>query len=363
MWAILSAENVVARGFTFIQRNDREYTLAGKFLLAQIQRESSMPGSQLPVRRIVMNRRSVLASLAMGYCCAGLYAEASEDQPEIPITDCHTHFYDPSRPEGVPWPGKQDKTLYRTVLPDEFKRLSQSLGVVGTVVVEASPWLEDNQWLIDLAGREPFVRGIVGHLDIHSKTFADNLSRFARDSRYRGIRISTNDVIRGLSAGDQLLEHVKLLADSDLELDVNGGPDTPQHVAKLSAAVPRLRIVINHIGNLPIDGRAPPKAWSEAMENAAKQENVFCKVSALVEQTVTKPAPRDLEYYLPVLDHLWNVFGQNRLIFGSNWPVSDRGAPLDVLVQIVREYFISKGEKAAKKFFSENAEVVYRWPR
>lgn len=321
-----------------------------------------MPNGQMPFHRTGMNRRSVLASLAMGSCWARLYAVASEERPEIPIIDCHTHFYDPSRPEGVPWPGKQDKTLYRTVLPDEFKRLAQPLGVVGTVVVEASPWLEDNQWLIDLAARDPFVLGIVGHLDIHSKAFPHNLTRFARDRRYRGIRISTGDVIRGLSAGDQVLEHLKLLADSDLELDVNGGPDTPKYVAKLSVAVPSLRIVINHVGNLPIDGREPSKPWADAMENAAKQDNVFCKVSALVEQTATKPAPRDLKYYLPVLNHLWNVFGQDRLIFGSNWPVSDRGAPLDVLIQLVREYFMSKGEQAAKKFFSDNAKVAYRWP-
>jgi len=322
-----------------------------------------MPNGQLPFHRIAMNRRSALASLAMSACCAGLHADASEDRPQIPIIDCHTHFYDPSRTEGVPWPGKQDKMLYRTVLPAEFKRLAQPLGVVGTVVVEASPWLEDNQWLIDLAARDPFVRGIVGRLDIHSTSFADNLTRFARDRRYRGIRISTSDLVRGPSSRGRLLEHVKLLADSDLELDVNGGPDTPQHVAKLSASVPQLRIIINHIGNLPIDGRDPPKAWSDAMETAAKQENVFCKVSALVEQTATKPATRELDYYIPVLNHLWNNFGENRLIFGSNWPVSDRGAPLDVLIRIVREFFMSKGELAAKKFFSENAETAYRWPR
>jgi predicted TIM-barrel fold metal-dependent hydrolase len=51
------------------------------------------------------------------------------------------------------------------------------------------------------------------------------------------------------------------------------------------------------------------------------------------------------------------------LIFGSNWPVSDLGAPLETVVKIVREYFFCKGERAAKKFFAENAQQAYRWPR
>src|SRR5438552_2260068 len=79
--------------------------------------------------------------------------------------DAHTHFYDPHRPQGVPWPGKGDKLLYRTVLPPEFKQLTKKHHVQGTIVVEASPWLEDNQWLLDLAAKEPFIVGVVGRLD------------------------------------------------------------------------------------------------------------------------------------------------------------------------------------------------------
>lgn len=89
-----------------------------------------------------------------------------DGEPELaPALDAHTHFYDPGRPQGVPWPGKEDKLLYRTVLPGDFKKLTKNHRVVSTIVVEASPWLEDNQWLLDLAARDPFVVGVVGHLD------------------------------------------------------------------------------------------------------------------------------------------------------------------------------------------------------
>ncbi|MFO0978986.1 MAG: amidohydrolase family protein [Planctomycetaceae bacterium] len=309
-----------------------------------------------------MTRRQSLAATAIGtgtLLSRSLFGD--DDKPSIPIIDCHTHFYDPSRPQGVPWPGKQDTSLYRTVLPASFKSLAKPLGVTGTIVVEASSWPEDNQWLLDLAAEDPFLLGIVGHIDISGDAFSEQVNRFARNPRFRGIRIGSGDISRGLMTGGKLIERCSQLADHNMELDVNGGPDTPQQVATLAAHLPKLRIVINHIGNLPINGKEPPAAWTEGIENAAKHPGVFCKVSALVEQTRTKPAPQDVAYYLPVLDRLWRAFGEDRLIFGSNWPVSDRGAPLETVVKIVREYFLTKGERAAAKFLAENAKAAYRW--
>jgi predicted TIM-barrel fold metal-dependent hydrolase len=285
----------------------------------------------------------------------------ARDEPKVEIIDTHTHFYDPTRPEGVPWPGKGDAGLYRRVLPDEFKMLARPHGVVGTVVVEASPWLEDNQWLLDLAAREPFLVGVVGRLDPAADDFEKHLRRFARDPLYRGIRVSHAEVTAGLTG--KLADRCGLLVEHGLELDVNGGADTPADVARLAAAVPKLRLVIDHCANLRVDGGEVPRAWAEGMAAAARHPNVFCKVSAVVEQTGRKKAPRDGGYYRPVLDALWKLFGEDRLLFGSNWPVSARAAPYEVVVGIVREYFTAKGEKAAAKFFLGNSRTAYGWKK
>src|SRR4051794_2472532 len=73
------------------------------------------------------------------------------------VIDTHTHFSDPTRPQGVPWPGKDDKLLYRRVLPEDYRAVTRGHGITGTIVVEASPWVEDNQWLLELAAREPLI--------------------------------------------------------------------------------------------------------------------------------------------------------------------------------------------------------------
>src|SRR5215467_10014461 len=103
------------------------------------------------------------------------------------IIDTHTHFYDPTRAQGVPWPEPGDEVLYRRVLPEDYKRLAVPEGVTGTVVVEASQWLEDNQWILDLAAREPFIVGFVGNLQPGAQDYAASLDRFAANPLFRGI--------------------------------------------------------------------------------------------------------------------------------------------------------------------------------
>lgn len=285
----------------------------------------------------------------------------AEPKTKPPIVDVHTHFYDPSRPEGVPWPGRNDKTLYRTVLPPEYRKLAEPEGVVGTVVVEASPRVEDNAWLLDLAAKDPYLLGIVGRLDPAGAEFDKHLKRFAADPLFRGIRISQNDLAGVLKNGH--VRRLGLLAEAGLALDVNGGPAMPAEVARLAAELPRLRIVINHCANLKIDGKDPPPAWVEAMTAAAKHERVFCKASALVEQTATKPAPRDAAYYAPVLATLFKLFGEDRLLFGSNWPVSDRAAPFATVVGVVRDWFAAKGAAVSAKYFHDNSRAAYGWKK
>lgn len=310
-----------------------------------------------------VSRRVALQTTAAGLAgamVAGVRRAQGADEP-VSAIDAHTHFYDPSRPQGVPWPGKGDKVLYRPVLPKELAELAAPQHVGATIVVEASPLVEDNQWLIDLAAREPFIIGVVGNLDPASEEFPKLIKRFAEAPIFRGIRIGHGALVKGLDQ-PAFLKNLQLLADADRQLDVNGGPDMPADVARLSRALPDLRIVINHAGNLRIDGKAVPSGWLEGMRAAASRERVYCKVSALVESTgkQNRDAPTDLEFYRPVLDALWETWGENRMIYGSNWPVSDRFASYATVYGIVHDYFKSRGATALKKYLRENAIPAYK---
>ena len=305
-------------------------------------------------------RREFTAALTLAAAAAaGCHSVDGHDDDLI---DCHTHFYDPTRPQGVPWPGQGETQLYRRVLPADYKSLAQPHGVTGTVVVEASAWLEDNQWILDLAKDEPFIKGFVGHLNPGDENFARQVKRFARYRLFRGIRVSGNDVATLMQA--QKLRDLRLLADHDLALDVNGGVSSLLEVAALGRAIPQLRIIIDHVANVRIDGRTPPENWRDGMSAAGQQPNVFCKVSGLVEGSgLRQAAPREVNFYRPVLDHVWECFGADRVIYGSNWPVSELFASFATVHGIVRSYFAEKGKRTSRKYFADNARAAYRWVR
>jgi L-fuconolactonase len=312
-----------------------------------------------------ITRRALLKQSAAAAIAVSLSSSrAAEPARDIPIVDTHTHFYNPERKEGVPWPGKGDTVLYRPVLPAEFVKLTKPLGVTGTVVVEASPWVEDNQWLLELAKDDPIILGIIGNLKPGTEDFAKQLKRFAKNELYRGIRANVGDLKEGLQQ-TEFISDLKQFTDLGLTLDVNGGPDTASEVAKLARQIPELTICINHCGNVKIDGKDPPADWLAGMQAAAEHEHVFCKVSALVEGTGKREgdAPREVAFYEPILSALFKTWGEDRLIYGSNWPVSVRAASYETVLNIVREFFGTKTRSIQKKYFADNARAAYRWKK
>lgn len=310
-----------------------------------------------------MRRRTFLATAVTGLAgmsVSHLIGAESEGPANLDIIDCHTHFYDPTRSQGVPWPPRQSP-LYRTVLPRHLREQKQFRPVTGTVVVEASEWVEDNAWLLDLARNDPFIVGIVGRLHPGEPEFAQHLERFSANPLFRGIRISVQ-LLKSLLSSNELTD-LKRLADHDLSLDVNGGPETPGVIAQLAPQIPSLRIVLNHVGNVRITADAPPEDWRNGIQAAAGHPNVYCKVSALVEGAARdgQTAPRDLDFYRPYVDVVWNAFGDQRVIYGSNWPVSDRAADYFTVQRIALEYAFEKGDEVTRNFCSGNARRAYKW--
>lgn len=309
----------------------------------------------------VCSRRDVLKAGALAAAAPQLLAA---EKPASPVVDTHTHFYDPTRPQGVPWPGKGDAFLYRPVLPEEFQRLTRDWGVVGTVVVEASAWLEDNQWVLDLADRNPFLLGLVGHLEPGTADFRGHLARFAKHPKFLGIRVNSGPLGPGLEQ-PEFVADLQRLMEAGRELDVNGRPDLLPLVDRLARRLPELRIVINHLANVRIDGPRLDAEWLAGLKAAARHPRVYCKVSALVEGAAQgdRQAPSDPAYYRPVLDAVWEAFGDDRVVYGSNWPVSARYGDYAVVQTIVAEYVRDKGVAATEKFFFKNAAAAYRWPK
>ena len=277
------------------------------------------------------------------------------------IIDTHVHFLDPTRPGGVPYQDPNvESRLYRTVLPLHFKAITKPHGIKGVVVVEASDRVEDNQWILDIASQEPLIVGFSGNLDMRSNKFEDLLQRFSSNPLFRGIRARSLDPTD--YSTDEVIRSAELLEVKDLQLDTPLGYYDFTHLFTMISRVPQLRVVINHIGaGRPINGKPPNPTWIEMMNRIAKYPNVYCKVSAIMQHSEVLPAPTELNFYRPMLDTLWNAFGEDRLMYGSNWPNVEQVGPYSQEVNITKRYFKEKGSKYEDKFFVENSKTAYKW--
>jgi predicted TIM-barrel fold metal-dependent hydrolase len=313
------------------------------------------------MRRLISSRRNFLRQTAASIGALSSFGpllNATEPPAlKIPTIDSHVHFYDPTRSQGVPWPPKDIEILFRPRLPSDFRTLTHDLRIAGVVVVEASPWAEDNQWILDLATANPLIVGFIGHLDPGQPEFAANLKRFAANPIFRGLRFHEDVLSRSL--GQSAFEKdLKLLEERRLSLDVVGGPGLLPLIPRLAKLAPELRIIIDH---LPFrDWSIEPAAMRNSIHECARLPNVYAKISDVPRQVngrlMTNPS-----FYFPALDALSDEFGPYRSMYGSNWPVSDLVAPYSTVHKIVATWIARKGSNAEKRFFWKNSLAAYNW--
>jgi L-fuconolactonase len=292
---------------------------------------------------------------------------ADEPIGELPtvkhLIDTHIHLYDTERENGVPWPPESDEVLYKPHLPEEFAKAAKPAGVTGVVIVEASDRLEDNQWVLDqVKDQKDFFIALVGNIDPTTDKFAEQLEQMRKDKRFVGIRGRVRG--RKLDHLDpQVLTNYRLLAKAGLSLDIlmNGeGPEAIREVDQLAQKIPNLRIIVNHVLGYNIDGKPPGEEWVSAAKSLAENPNVYVKVSGLYQRCTIQPASQDPAHYKALLDILWENFGSDHLIYGSNWPCTKKSGDYASFVRLTNAYFSEKGQEASEKYYWKNAAAAYK---
>ena len=289
-----------------------------------------------------------------------LPSPAPAAEPEI--LDCHVHLWSLARPEGVRWIKKDDPVLYRDFLPKDHEPVAKANGIAGVVLVQAGQSLPDNQWNLDITAHNPkLYRGLVGNLSevIGTDGFKPLFTQLCKDPRYLGYRLSGR-YQDGL--GEAFYRDLELTAEAGKSVDFLIGGYSLKEVDAIAKRLPKLRIILDHFGNLRLDGKPLDPAWVEDFRTVAKNPNVHCKVSALYGRVEKQPAPKDLDFYKPVLDLAFEAFGADRLIFGSDWPVSEATGDYASVLALTRAYFDGKGPEVGEKLFHRNAVKFYAIP-
>jgi predicted TIM-barrel fold metal-dependent hydrolase len=330
-------------------------------------------------------RKFLVGTTATAIAAAGTPAMAAKVD-DIPIIDCHIHLFDGSRPQGAPYKGGR-AFPGGVALPAMYAKIAKPLGIVGVIEVDASPWVEDNLWVLETIQPESIMVGTVGNLRPDKPEFAEYLERYAKNPLYRGIRYGNlwGYDLPGQVDNPVFVEGLKLLAQHDLVLDTAN-----QNIALLQAAVrvndkvPELRIVLNHLPAL--DPTPENQAQYEAvLKEISQRKNIWTKLSEIVHpvrapgsapprppaaaDASAQPRPpatppvivRGLAAHRERLDMLMDCFGEDRVVFGSDWPNAVGVSEVPDTVALVREYFSGKSRQAAEKYFWRNSLAAYKW--
>lgn len=317
-----------------------------------------------------MSRRHFIGTAAMAGAglrgtVSALAADAAPATVATPIIDAHIHLFDGTRSLGAGYMGSEAyRAVSDTSLPSMYSRLARPTGVVGAIVVESSPLIDDNLWYLEVCGADPFMVGVSGSLDPGRSDFGQYVAHFAKDPLYRAIRFSRfyNAENSRISLKSDHVANLKLLAQADLALDTaNPSMDLMQANVLLADAIPDLRIIMDHLPAFD-PTRDGQKAYEAVVKEMADRANIFVKLSEVYHPRLSDGlVVKDYEPLHARLEYLFDAFGEDRVIFGSDYPNSYGVATIPEEVELVKRFFSTKPKAVAEKYFWKNSQRVYKW--
>ena len=249
--------------------------------------------------------------------------------------DCHHHFwkYDPDE---LDWMGEGMDAIRRDFFPEHLKPLLESIEFDGAVSVEARQTLEENDYLLELSEKHEIVKGVVGWVDLKSPEVRNQLERYAGHPKFCGVRhVLMDEPDDNFMLNDAFVRGIGLLAEFKLTYDLLIRHYHLPIALELVQQFPDQLFVIDHIGHPEISGKMM-SPWREDIAELARFENVYCKLSGMVEQAEWYNwRPED---FTPYLDVVLELFGTERVMIGSNWPVCNLSGEFKSVMDIVINY-------------------------
>lgn len=280
----------------------------------------------------------------------------------IPIIDTHQHLWDLSKFK-LPWLA-QEPSLNRCYLPEDYRRASEGLNIVKSVYmevdVEPSQQEAEARYVLDLCDTEkslPFAAVISGRPA--SEGFAAYLDLFRDRKALKGLR----QVLHGPSTpigyclDPKFVEGIRTLGKKGLSFDLCIRSDDLPNVAKLLDLCPDTQFILDHCGNPSVKTKDLSK-WKADLAKVAEKKNVAGKVSGIVASAA--PGPWTADDLAPIVNHVIETFGIDRVVFGGDWPVCTLAASLREWVEALQKIVANRSETDRRKLFHDNALKVYR---
>lgn len=270
--------------------------------------------------------------------------------------DSHHHLWTLSRGD-YGWMSPDLGPIYRDFVPADLEPHLQAAGVSKTIIVQAADTVAETEFMLATAEDTEWIAGVVGWVDMESPDAIPTLERLTKHPKFKGIR----PMIQGIADDDWILRSdldpvFQALTDMDLCFDALV---LPHHLPRLLTRLeknPDLRCVINHAAK-PHLATGELAQWRTDMARLASETSCFCKFSGLVTEAGENYTSDTIR---PATDHILTVFGPDRLMFGSDWPVLNLASDYAAWVDLADRLMEGLNEQERANIWSTTASRFYR---
>jgi len=270
--------------------------------------------------------------------------------------DAHQHFwiFDPVRDS---WINEDMAVIQRDFLPADLEPILHQNNINGCVAVQADQSETENDFLLGLADQNDFIKGVVGWVDLRAGNIEERLEYYSQFKKLKGFRhVLQGEENRALMLNLQFMNGIAQLKKYGFTYDILIFPDQLQYVPEFVNAFPDQKFVLDHIAKPDIKNHKVAD-WAKDIRAIAELDNLWCKVSGMVTEADWKNwAIDDFE---PYLDVVFEAFGIEKVMFGSDWPVCQVAASYANMADIVKQYTSTLSISEQSIFWGENAVNFY----
>lgn len=269
--------------------------------------------------------------------------------------DAHQHFwiFDPIRDN---WIDESMAIIKKDFLPEDLQPVLKNNKIDGCIAVQADQSEDETLFLLKLADKNPFIKGVVGWIDLCSPTIESRLQYFSKFEKLCGVRHIVQAEPKGFLLNENFQNGIQLLEKFNLTYDILVSHNQLQELIYFVEKFPNQKFVLDHIGKPSIKTKEI-EDWKLKIQKLATFPNVYCKASGLVTETDFNKW--NYSDFIPYLEVVFNSFGVDRILFGSDWPVCLVAGNYENVLAIIERYISEFSEDEKKLIMGKNALNFY----
>lgn len=271
------------------------------------------------------------------------------------IIDSHQHFwkYDPVRDT---WINTSMDSIRKDFLPKDLLPILKENKIDGCIAVQADQSETETEFLLQCAEKNPFIKGVVGWVDLTANNLEERLEYYASNPLFKGVRHIVQAENDDYLLRDDVQNGIGKLLKYDLAYDILVFPNQLPSAIAIVEAFPNQKFILDHIAK-PTISKAISEIWVHNIKQLSIHKNVYCKLSGMVTETINFKFKED--DFKPYIDVIFKAFGPDRIMFGSDWPVCLLAANYDKVLKIVNDYLENQSIGVKNNILGKNAIKIY----